>query len=156
MFNILCYGSFWSFWSFMEVFVIQFFSHICLRHIHANRRNNWNFAVKMLNPLNANPPKMVKHTQTILRLLPTNCLSVLDHFVRLATRRFKIMLRLSDFCNSIIAYLHNISSRESFVIKSNFKIYFWPMFPFFTPRKHRKTTGFLVFSGGAKWDHGQK
>ena len=29
---------------------------------------------------------MVKHTQTIRRLLPTNCLSVFDHFVRLALK----------------------------------------------------------------------
>ena len=29
---------------------------------------------------------MVKHTQTIRRLLPTNCLSVLDHFVELALK----------------------------------------------------------------------
>ena len=30
--------------------------------------------------------KMVKHTQTIRRLLPTNCLSVFDHFVWLALK----------------------------------------------------------------------
>ena len=29
---------------------------------------------------------MVKHTQTIRRLLPTNCLSVLDHFVVLVLK----------------------------------------------------------------------
>ena len=29
------------------------------------------------------PHKMVKHTQTIRRLLPTNRLSVFDHFVEL-------------------------------------------------------------------------
>ena len=29
---------------------------------------------------------MVKHTQTICRLLPTNCLSVFDHFVGLALK----------------------------------------------------------------------
>ena len=29
----------------------------------------------------------VKHTQTIRRLLPTNCLSVFDHFVGLALKR---------------------------------------------------------------------
>ena len=29
---------------------------------------------------------MVKHTQTILWLLPTNCLSVFDHFVGLAIK----------------------------------------------------------------------
>ena len=30
--------------------------------------------------------KMVKHTQTIRRLLPTNCLSVFDHFVGLTLK----------------------------------------------------------------------
>ena len=29
--------------------------------------------------------------------------------------------------------------------------HFWPMFPFYTPIKHYKTKGFLVFSGGIKW-----
>ena len=29
---------------------------------------------------------MVKHTQTIRQLLPTNCLSVYDHFVGLALK----------------------------------------------------------------------
>ena len=29
---------------------------------------------------------MVKHTQTIHRMLPTNCLSVFDHFVGLAVK----------------------------------------------------------------------
>ena len=32
---------------------------------------------------------MVKHTQTIRRLLPTNCLSVIDHFVKLALKGLK-------------------------------------------------------------------
>ena len=31
---------------------------------------------------------MVKHTQTILRLLPKNCLSVSDHFVGLTLKGF--------------------------------------------------------------------
>ena len=29
---------------------------------------------------------MVEHTQTIGRLLPTNCLSVFDHFITLALK----------------------------------------------------------------------
>ena len=33
-----------------------------------------------LNPLSANLTKMVKHTQIIRRQLPTNYLSVFDHF----------------------------------------------------------------------------
>ena len=32
--------------------------------------------------------KMVKHTQTICRLLPTNCLSVFDHFAELALKGY--------------------------------------------------------------------
>ena len=32
------------------------------------------------------PHKMVKHTQTIRRLLPTNCLSVFVYFMRLALK----------------------------------------------------------------------
>ena len=38
-------------------------------------------------PFKGHPPKMVKHTQTIRRLLPTNCLSAFDHFVGLALKR---------------------------------------------------------------------
>ena len=40
------------------------------------------------------PYKMIKYTQTIRRLLPTNCLSVLDHFVVLALKG----LNASLFC----------------------------------------------------------
>ena len=36
---------------------------------------------------------MVKHTQTIRRLLPTNCLSVFDHFVRLALIWLKLEVK---------------------------------------------------------------
>ena len=41
-----------------------------------------------LNPLTILrlPRKIVKHTQIILRLLPTNCLIVLDHFAGLALK----------------------------------------------------------------------
>ena len=36
---------------------------------------------------------MAKHTQTIRRLLPTNCFSVFDHFVGLALK----VLKISDY-----------------------------------------------------------
>ena len=45
---------------------------------------------------------MVKHTQTIRRLLLTNCLSVFDHFMRLALKG----LRLIDYeVNKVIIEL---------------------------------------------------
>ena len=44
--------------------------------------------VVSINPFKRQPHKMFKHTQTIRRLLPTNCLSVFDHFVGLALEVF--------------------------------------------------------------------
>ena len=52
-------------------------------------------AFGVFNPLSANPHKMVKHSQAIRRLLPTNCLSVFDHFVGLASKG--LMLTLNRF-----------------------------------------------------------
>ena len=37
-------------------------------------------------PFKRQPHKMVKHTQTICRLLPTNCLSLFGHFMGLALK----------------------------------------------------------------------
>ena len=31
--------------------------------------------------------------------------------------------------------------------------YFWQMFPSYNPWEHQKAFGFLVFSGGMKWEH---
>ena len=39
--------------------------------------------------------KIVKHTQTIYRLLPTNCFSACDHFVGLALKGLTFIVRLS-------------------------------------------------------------
>ena len=54
-----------------------------------------------VNPFSVNL-RMVKHTQTIRRLLLTNCLSVFDHFMRLALKG----LRLIDYeVNKVIIEL---------------------------------------------------
>ena len=52
---------------------------------------------------------MVKHPQRIRWLLPTNCLSVFDHFVRLALKRLS-----SLFWYSKLSYFHNLASAMSF------------------------------------------
>ena len=44
----------------------------------------------LFQPFKRQPDKMVKHTQTIRRLLPTNCLSVFDHFVGLEFKESKM------------------------------------------------------------------
>ena len=40
------------------------------------------------------PHKLAKHTQTIRRQKPTNCLGVFDHFVRLALKELTAEVRL--------------------------------------------------------------
>ena len=47
-----------------------------------------------INSFKGQSHKMVKHTQTICRILPTNCVSVFDHFVYLA---FKGLIYLWRF-----------------------------------------------------------
>ena len=48
---------------------------------------------------------MVKHTQTIRRHQPTNCLSVFDHFVNLALKGLKEDLTLCSNDASLIVTL---------------------------------------------------
>ena len=44
------------------------------------------------NPWSANPTKWSRHSQTNCRLLPTNCLSVLDNFVGLALKGLRSII----------------------------------------------------------------
>ena len=62
-----------------------------------------------LNPLSANPTKWSK-TQTIRRLLPTNCLNVFNHFVGLALKG------LSDTGRRpvMLVYVHSNEINEKF------------------------------------------
>ena len=65
-------------------------------------------SVKKLNPLSGNPTKMVKHTQTIRRQQPTNCLSVSDYFVGLPLKglmHFASVLPFISVLSSILKYL---------------------------------------------------
>ena len=62
----------WKFENFSDfLFMIEIFSH---------------FFRTSFNSLSANLKKMVKHTQTICRQQPTNCLNVFDHFVGLVLK----------------------------------------------------------------------
>ena len=45
--------------------------------------------ILMRYPFKRQPHHLAKHTQIIRRLLPTNCLSVFDHFVGLALKGLK-------------------------------------------------------------------
>ena len=45
-----------------------------------------------LNPLSANPTKWSNTFKQFVDKLPTNCLSVFDHFVGLALKGLKVMI----------------------------------------------------------------
>ena len=45
---------------------------------------------------------MVKHTQTIGRQHPTNCLSVFDHFVGLALKEFTSQVSQANITKSLV------------------------------------------------------
>ena len=58
-------------------------SHQELLQDSQNQYTKGNIVTKWFNLFKCQPHKLVKHTRTIW-LLPTNCLSVFDHFVGLA------------------------------------------------------------------------
>ena len=71
---------------------------------------------------------MVKYTQSIRRLLPTNCLSVFDHFVGLALKVSKAVVTqkkwyifykilVKKFCGKLLQSLSYI--RDTFKTQSN-------------------------------------
>ena len=78
-------------------------------------------------------------------------------------------LNWSSFLLYLLVFMQNYrnsqaicySSRLNLILAAPLKVtplniqltHFWPMFSFYTPWKHQKTLGFLVFSGGIKWEH---
>ena len=48
---------------------------------------------KSSSPFNRQPYKMIIHIQTIRGLLPTDSLSVFDHFVRLALKGLMVVMK---------------------------------------------------------------
>ena len=58
---------------------------------------------------------MVKHTQAIRWLLPTNCLSIFDHFVRSALKGLKSMLKLAEKLWELLYMTYKNNSKNVFV-----------------------------------------
>ena len=69
-------------------------------HINERVPTEWIFYSEKLNYVKSSFPELFKHTQTICRLLSTNCLSVIDHFVGLALKG----LTFAYFSNSASIY----------------------------------------------------
>ena len=91
---------------------------------------------------------MVKQTQTIRRLLPTNCLSVFNHFVGLSLKGFKYA---SDTAQLASIYFFKCNNRDSRKICSNVSIktperYHWHLPGAFNVNFEQISQIFLVFT----------
>ena len=73
-----------------------------------------------LNPLSANPTKWSNTLKQFVGKLPTNCLSVFDHFVGLALKGLNAVLKIFLDC---YVELKNIPSSNSPFQTRDFKYY---------------------------------
>ena len=84
-----------------------------------------------LNPLSANPTKWSNRLKQFVGNLPTNCLSVFDHFVKLAFKGltyFPVKYSNSDAIQKLI---HFVADLSIFCYKQQFQIawpYNWDLF----------------------------
>ena len=71
--------------------------------VNSTMCTNKKFPAFLLKPFKRQHHKIIKHTQTICRLLPTSCLRVFDNFVGLALKGLKI-----EYCPALEAlYVNN-------------------------------------------------
>ena len=94
---------------------------------------------------------MVKHTQTIRWLFPTNCLSVFDHFVGLALKGLKILSQQTNTLSKLKIKLCKVTTITKTSHRISLKL------TMKTPTKSLKLTGcvccisiFTVFSAEFK------
>ena len=73
----------------------------------------------IFNPLSANPTKWSNTLKQFVGSLPTNCLSVSDHFVRMALKGLKKSKKLSKFLHVLLPDQNPLFLRR---ILSEFKI----------------------------------
>ena len=90
--------------------------------------------------LSAPTPQIGQTLKQFVDKLPTNWLSVFHHFVALALKRL----------NHFMPMFHLFQCFRLF--RSICVTHFIPLVSFYTPWKHQKTRGFLMFSGGLERD----
>ena len=89
----LCQKQKKCFW--LQIAYENFFFLSQPEHAYANLR-------LMLNPLSVNPTKWSNALKQFVGNFPKNCLSVFDHFVRLALKGLKYVLKIEYFVTVII------------------------------------------------------
>ena len=85
--------------------------------------------INTLNPLSANPTKWSNTLKQFVGKLPTNCLSVFDHFVRLALKGLKnithviiTLCGISAICESVFLTTNSIGRGVRFPRNHEWKI----------------------------------
>ena len=66
-------------------------------------------SIDFINPLSANPTKWSNTLKQFVGNLPTNCVSVFDHFVNLVLKGLRINKGNNDYINTLRAMLLQIS-----------------------------------------------
>ena len=74
----------------------------------------------ILNPLSANPTKWSSTLKQFVRKLPTNCLSVFDHFAKLELKR----LRYLNFCPDLLDHVGKGLHKKSTILDKTFVDFF--------------------------------
>ena len=86
----------------------NFFKNIGFLKAFNERISEW----ACFYPFKPQPHKMVKHSQIIRRLLPTNCLSVIDHFVGLALKELHLVKRFQRYLNFVAQKKEKFSRQD--------------------------------------------
>ena len=85
---------------FQELINYNYKLQLCLQwfKIQGTRSVRGILCVHGLNPLSANPTKWPNTIKQFVGKLPTNCLSVFDHFVKLALKGFNSLTKQKTKC----------------------------------------------------------
>ena len=113
----------------------------------------------ILIPFKRQPHKMVKHTQTIRRLLPKKCLSVFDRFMGLALKGLisatASIVRSSSHCENLLMFVSPVVPGVHWKVTpdtkglNSLKLFYIRSFK--TKSDHEITTNFALMYGENCW-----
>ena len=101
-----------------DLWLKQFGTRIILNYSDLHRRSSC--LEVLFNPLSANPIKWPNTLKQFVGKLPTNCLSVLGHFVNLALKGLKkvllkVLQNLQENTCAIVSFLIKLQVSEKFL-----------------------------------------
>ena len=70
-----------------------------------------------LSPFKCQPHLIVKHTQTIIQMLTTNCLNMFNHFMRLALIGLTLFLTVNEIPTKYISITARVAFHSQFYLQ---------------------------------------